>query len=70
MAHQAQDTFVAEIDGSPVFVQRGQVYADNHPVVKLDDGRGLLFRPLDIDKAPPEKAPKAVSSPRGARGST
>ena len=58
MAHQAQDSFVAEIDGSPLFVQRGQVFADNHPVVKLDDGRGMLFRPLDIDAAPPAKAPK------------
>ena len=55
MAHQAQDTFVAEIDGTPVYVQRGQVFADNHPVVKLDDGRGLLFRPLDIDAEPPKK---------------
>ena len=69
MAHQAQDTFVAEIDGVPVFVQRGQVYSDNHPVVKLDEGRGLLFLPLDID-APAAKDAPPVKAPRAARGAS
>ena len=63
MAHQAQETFVAEINGAPVYVQRGQVYADNHPVVKLDAGRGLLFRPLDIDASP-----RAVKAPAAKAG--
>lgn len=68
MAHQAQDTFTAEIDGTPLFVQRGQVFADNHPVVKLDAGRGLLFKPLDLDQPPPSgKAPKVgPPSPKAA----
>jgi hypothetical protein len=57
MAYQAQETFVAEIDGAPLYVQRGQVYANDHPVVKLDAGRDLLFRPLDIDASPAAKAP-------------
>jgi hypothetical protein len=63
MAFQAQDTFVAEIDGSPVMVAKGQVFADNHPVVKLDEGRGHLFRPLDVDE--PAKAP--TKPQRGGR---
>ena len=55
MAHQAQDTFIGELpDGTPVRVERGQVFADNHPVVKLDAGRGLLFKQLDMD-APPKR---------------
>jgi len=58
MAHQAQETFVAELkDGSTVRVQRGEVFADGHEVVKLDAGRGLLFKPLDVDE-PGDKAPK------------
>jgi hypothetical protein len=57
MAYQAQETFVAEIDGAPLYVQRGQVYANDHPVVKLDAGRDLLFRPLDIDAPATGKAP-------------
>jgi hypothetical protein len=63
MAYQAQDNFIAEIDGAPVMVQKGQVFADSHPVVKLDAGRGLLFRPLDIDE--PAKSPTKPS--RGGR---
>ena len=59
MAHQAQDTFTASPDGIPYTVQRGQVFPDNHPLVLLDDGRGLLFKPLDLDDPPPDgKAPK------------
>jgi hypothetical protein len=60
MAYQAQETFVAEIDGAPVYVQRGQVGSDKHPVVKLDAGRGLLFRPLELDQ-PPVKAGRAAA---------
>jgi hypothetical protein len=62
MAQQAQETFSASPDGIPVLVQRGQVFPDNHPLVKLDAGRGLLFKPLDLDQAP-EEAPKATARP-------
>jgi hypothetical protein len=66
MAQQAQETFSASPDGIPVLVQRGQVFPDNHPLVKLDAGRGLLFKPLDID-LPEEKPAKASSSPRASK---
>jgi hypothetical protein len=61
MAYQAQETFVAELDGGPVVVQKGAVFGDSHPAVKLDKGRGLLFKPLDVDEKP---APKG----RAAKG--
>ena len=54
---RAQETFVAEVDGAPVLVTKGEVFADKHPAVKLDNGRGLLFRPLDIDAQQTAKAP-------------
>jgi hypothetical protein len=61
MAQQALETFVAEIDGAPVVVTKGEVFADKHPVVALDAGRGLLFRPLDVEaKTAPAKAPRAA----------
>jgi hypothetical protein len=53
MAHQAQETFVAELDSGPLLVQKGAVFSDSHEVVKLDDGRGMLFKPLDVDNQPP-----------------
>lgn len=61
MAHQAQETFVAELDSGPLVVQRGQVFADSHDVVKLDAGRGMLFKPLDLDEKPPPA--KAAAKP-------
>ena len=61
MAYQAQQNFTASPDGIPVSVERGQVFPDNHPLVKLDAGRGLLFKPLDLDQPPPGKAPKAAA---------
>jgi hypothetical protein len=66
MAYQAQQNFTASPDGIPVSVERGQVFPDNHPLVKLDAGRGLLFKPLDLDQPPPGKAP-SVAKP-AARG--
>ena len=72
MAQQAQETFTASPDGIPVLVQRGQVFPDGHPVVKLDAGRGLLFKPLDLDQPPPGgRAPKvsaAAEAPKVTRG--
>ena len=66
MAFQAQETFTASPDGIPVLVMRGQVFPDKHPLVKLDGGRGLLFKPLDLDQEPPPegKAPKVAPSAR------
>ena len=61
MAFQAQETFTASPDGVPVLVQRGQVFPDNHPLVKLDAGRGVLFKPLDLDQPPPSGKPPRVS---------
>jgi hypothetical protein len=66
MAYQAQQNFTASPDGIPVSVERGQVFPDNHPLVKLDAGRGLLFKPLDLDQPPPGKAPKAASPGKAA----
>lgn len=65
MAYQAQDDFTASPDGIPVFVQRGQVFPDNHPLVKLDGGRGLLFKPLDLDAPPPGDKPPTARQARG-----
>jgi hypothetical protein len=44
-----------------VFVQRGQVLPSNHPVVKLDKGRGVLFRQLEEDPKRPVKARSTAS---------
>lgn len=70
MAQQAQDNFVAEIDGVPLAVMKGEVYPDKHPLVKLDAGRGLLFKPLDIDagEAPAGKQATAPKSRAAAKG--
>ena len=70
MAYQAQQNFTASPDGIPVSVERGQVFPDNHPLVKLDAGRGLLFKPLDLDAPPPSgKAPKAApAAPSRGKG--
>jgi hypothetical protein len=64
MAHQAQDTFVAEIDGAPHTVHKGQVLSDNHPLVKLDGGRGHLFKPLDMDDEEPAPKKRGPGRPR------
>ena len=62
MAQQAQDTFVAELESGPMMVAKGQVFPDEHPVVQLDGGRGLLFRALDLGDGvkPAGKAAKAA----------
>ena len=67
MAQQAQDTFVAELPSGPLFVAKGQVFADGHEVVKLDAGRGILFKPLDLGDAdvPPAKAAPARRAAAG-----
>lgn len=64
MAMVAQDSFVAEIDGAPVAVQKGQVFPDKHAVVKLDSGRGVLFRQLE-EEPPPKRTRKAGAADSG-----
>lgn len=66
MAHQAQETFVADLPSGPLLVQKGAVFADSHDVVKLDAGRGLLFKPLDLgEDEPPKKTPaRAAAKPK------
>lgn len=55
MAQQALETFSCEVNGAPVLVTKGEVFADSHAVVKVDQGRGILFRPLDVDEPSREK---------------
>lgn len=63
MAQVAQETFVAELaDGSSLHVARGSTWADRHEVVRMDGGRGHLFKPLDIDDAEAD-APKSEADP-------
>ena len=67
VAHQAQETFVAELADGPLLVTKGQVFADGHEAVRLDAGRGLLFRPLDLGEAEiPARAAPAKAAPKTA----
>lgn len=65
MTYVAQDTFTAELDGGPLLVTKGSAWPDKHPVVKLDAGRDLLFKPLDMG----DESPKAKLPSRAAKGS-
>ncbi len=64
---QAQDTFTVQLeDGSSLRISKGEVFASSHEVVKLDAGRGLLFKPLDFGEAeapPPKSAPAKAARP-------
>jgi len=56
----AQDTFTTELkSGAAASVHRGDTFPDDHEVVLKDDGRGMLFKPLE--DAPPEAPPARVS---------
>ena len=66
MAQQAQETFIVELEDGPLRVSRGEVLADSHPAVKLDAGRGLLFRPLDVDDKPAERPAKGRAAAKDA----
>ena len=55
MTHIAQDTFVAELDGAQLRVTRGEAFPDGHPLVKLDGGKGVLFKPMDLGEGAPVK---------------
>jgi hypothetical protein len=74
MAHQAQDTFTADLkDGTQVRVTRGEVLSDRHELVQRDRDaadaavkagidRVSLFAPLDLDDdEPPAVKPRARS---------
>jgi hypothetical protein len=51
----AQDTFNAELpDGGSVTVQKGSTWPAGHHAVRLDAGRGVLFKPQDPG---PEEVP-------------
>lgn len=68
MAQQAQETFVAELADGPLLVHKGAVFADHHEVVRLDAGRGHLFRPLDLGEEPAKSEEPAESAPAAAPG--
>ncbi len=61
---QAQDTFTVQLeDGSSLRISKGEVFASSHEAVRLDAGRGLLFKPLDFGE---EEPPPAKSAPAKA----
>lgn len=64
--HQAQDSFVAEIDGVAHSVTKGDVLPAGHPLVKLDKGSGRLWKPLDSGDDP--KPPKRAAAKPGGEG--
>ncbi len=60
MAYQATDSFVTEVDGAPVFVSKGEILPEGHPVLKaLKDT--ALFRSLIED--PPARAARSSAKP-------
>lgn len=61
MAMVAQDTFVADIGGVPTRVEKGSTWPDKHAVVKVDQGRGLLFLPLEEEPDPPKRTRRAAA---------
>jgi hypothetical protein len=66
---QAQDTFTVQLeDGSSLRISKGEVFASSHEVVKLDAGRGLLFKPLDLDQPPPGKTPSVPKATARGKG--
>ena len=67
---QAQDTFVAELASGPLFVAKGAVFGDWHEVVKLDAGRGILFKPLDLGEEEPPAEKKPAPRPRAGKAAS
>jgi hypothetical protein len=66
MAQQATDSFVTEVDGAPMFVSKGEILPDGHPVLKALGGTHL-FRSLQ-EEPEPKAAPKAAA--KAGRGSS
>jgi hypothetical protein len=52
VARQSTDTFVIEIDGAPVYVSKGEVLPEGHPVLKQLGKDTPLFRQLEEPDAP------------------
>lgn len=50
MAQQATDTFVTEIDGAPIYVNKGDVLPEGHPVLKNLPSDTHLFRKLQEEE--------------------
>ena len=60
MSKQAIDTFTADLkDGSQTLVTKGQVFPNNHPVVKHAPN---LFVDLDLDDDPKPTRGRKVAS--------
>ena len=59
MAQQATDSFTTEIDGAPVFVAKGEILPEGHPVLKALGGTHL-FRSLIED--PPARAARSKAA--------
>jgi hypothetical protein len=67
MAYQATDSFTTEIDGAPVFVAKGEILPNGHPVVKVLKDTGL-FRSLIEDQPPAAKPARAAKAGSGGNG--
>lgn len=66
--YQAKDTFAVTLaDGSSLLVTKGAAFHENHEVVKLDAGRGVLFAPMEPaeEEAPPKKAAASRTAKSG-----
>jgi hypothetical protein len=61
MARQATDSFVIEIDGAPIYVGKGEVLPESHPVLKQLGKDTHLFRPWEEETPPPQKTSKSRS---------
>ena len=62
----AQDTFSADLaSGAAITVVKGEHLLSTHEVVKLDAGRGILFKPADLGE---EEPPAAKAPARRAAG--
>jgi hypothetical protein len=64
MAQQATDSFVTEIGGAPVFVTKGEILPEGHPVLKAL-GDTHLFRSLMEDTPEPEPAKASTRTAKG-----
>lgn len=63
--YQAKDTFAVTLkDGSSLLVTKGAAFHESHEVVRLDDGRGVLFAPME-ETPEPAPAKKAAASKGG-----
>jgi hypothetical protein len=65
--HQAQDTFVADLDdGTVMRVVKGDYLPDSHPLVRRDaDGSGTLFKQAYLSE---DETPKPAVKPAAKRG--